>query len=53
MKSILERSSKYIPSTSMDMRKTFAKARREHGLEAKQEEAQKPITANIFSLEGR
>jgi hypothetical protein len=53
MKSILDRSFKYTPSSSTDLRKTFAKALREQRLKAKQTEAQKPVVASIFSLKGR
>ena len=53
MKSILDRSFKYTPSSSTDLRKTFAKARREQRLNAKPMKEQKPIVANIFSLKGR
>jgi hypothetical protein len=53
MKSILDRSFKYIPSTRTDLRKTFAKALREQRLKAKQTDEQKPVVANIFSLKGR
>ncbi len=50
MKSILDSSFKYTPSTSTDVRKTFAKALREERLKAKQTEEQKPVIANIFSI---
>ncbi len=48
MKSILDRSFKYTPSTSTDVRKTFAKALREERLKAKQTEEQKPVVGDIF-----
>jgi len=48
MKSILDRSFKYTPSTSTDVRKTFAKAFREERLKAKQKEEQKPVVVDIF-----
>ena len=48
MKSILDRSFKYTPSTSTDVRKTFAKAFREERLKAKQNEEQKPLVVDIF-----
>jgi len=47
MKSILDRSFKYTPSTSTDLRKTFAKARREQRLKVKQADEQKRVV-NIF-----
>ncbi len=47
MKSILDRSFKYTPSTSTDVRKTFAKALREDLLKAKQKEEQKPAVVDI------
>jgi hypothetical protein len=53
MKSILDRSFKYTPSTSTDLRKTFAKALREARLKAKQEAAEKPVVVNIFKLTSR
>ena len=53
MKSILDPSFKYIPSTSTDVRKTFAKALREERLKAKQKEQQKPVTVDIHSLKAR
>jgi hypothetical protein len=53
MKSILDRSFKYTPSTRTDLRKTFAKALREQRLKAKQAEEQKPVVGNIFSLKSR
>jgi hypothetical protein len=52
MKSILDRSFKYTPSTSTDVRKTFAKALREARLKAKQEEAEKQVV-DIFKLKSR
>ena len=48
MKSILDRSFKYTPSTSTDVRKTFAKALREERLKAKQKEEQKQVVVDIF-----
>ena len=48
MKSILDPSFKYVPSTSTDVRKTFAKAFREERLKAKQNEEQKPVVVDIF-----
>ena len=53
MKSILDRSFKYTPSTSTDLRKSFAKARREERLKAKQKEEQKRVLVAIQSLKGR
>jgi len=53
MKSILDPSFKYIPSTSTDVRKTFAKALREERLKAKQKEEQKRIVVAIQSLNGQ
>ncbi len=53
MKSILDRSFKYTPSTSTDVRKTFAKALREERLKANQKEEQSPLVAKIFSLKAR
>jgi hypothetical protein len=53
MKSILDPSFKYIPSTSTDVRKTFAKALREERLKAKQKEEQKRVLVAIQSLKGR
>ena len=53
MKSILDSSFKYTPSTSTDVRKTFAKALREERLKAKQKEAQKPVGLDIFKLKSR
>ena len=47
MKSILDPSFNYIPSTSTDVRKTFAKALREERLKAKQKEEQKPVVVDI------
>jgi hypothetical protein len=52
MKSILDRSFKYTPSASTDLRNTFAKAIREQRLKANQQDSQKPVVANIFSLKG-
>jgi len=53
MKSILDPTFKYIPSTSTDVRKTFAKALREERLKAKQKEVQKPVVMDILKLESR
>jgi len=53
MKSILDPSFKYIPSTSTDVRKTFQKALREERLKAKQKEEQKRVLVAIQSLKGR
>ena len=53
MKSILDRSFKYTPSTNTDVRKTFAKALREARLKAKQEEAEKPVVVDILKLKSR
>jgi hypothetical protein len=53
MKSILDPSFKYIPSTSTDVRKTFAKALREERLKAKQMEEQKRVVVAIKSLKGQ
>ena len=53
MKSILDRSFKYTPSTSTDLRKTFARALREQRLKAKQAEEQKPVVGNIYALKSR
>ena len=53
MKSILDPSFKYTPSTNTDVRKTFAKALRAERLKAKQREEQKPVVVNINSLKGR
>jgi hypothetical protein len=53
MKSILDRSFKYTPSTSTDLRKTFAKARREQRLKVKQADEQKPVVVNILKLKSR
>ena len=47
MKSILDRSFKYTPSTSTDVRKTFAKVLREERLKVKQKEEQKPVVVDI------
>jgi len=43
MKSILDPSFKYTPSTSTDVRKTFAKVLRQERLKAKQQEEQKRV----------
>jgi len=53
MKSILDRAFKYTPSSNTDLRKTFAKARREQRLQAKRTEEQKPVVTKIFSLKAR
>jgi len=53
MKSILDRSFKYTPSSKTDLRKTFAKVRREQCLNTKPTAVQKPIRANIFRFETR
>ena len=53
MKSILDPSFKYIPSTSTDVRKTFAKVLREERLKAKQMEEQKRVVVAIKSLKGQ
>ena len=53
MKSILDRSFKYTPSSKTDLRKTFAKVRREQCLNTKPTVVQKPIRANIFRFETR
>ena len=50
MKSILDRSFKYTPSSKTDLRKTFAKVRREQHLNTKPTTEQKSIRANIFTL---
>jgi hypothetical protein len=53
MKSILDRSFKYTPSTSTDVRKTFAKVLRQERLKAKQKQEQKRVVVAINSLKGR
>ena len=53
MKSILDPSFKYTPSISTDVRKTFAKVRRQERLKAKQMEEQKRVVLAIKSLKGR
>jgi len=53
MKSILDRSFKYTPSTSTDLRKTFAKARREQGLKLKEAYEQKSVVINILKLKSQ
>jgi hypothetical protein len=53
MKSILDRSFKYTPSSKTDLRKTFAKLRREQRLNTKPMAEQKSIRANIFALKTR
>jgi len=52
MKSILDRSFKYIPSSNTNLRKTFAKARREQRLKTKQTEEQKSVITN-YQLRSR
>ena len=49
MKSILDPSFKYTPSTSTDVRKTFAKVLRQERLKAKQQEEQKRVVVPITS----
>ena len=53
MKSILDPSFKYIPSTSTDVRKTFAKVLRQERLKAKQQEEQKRAVVPITSPKSR
>ena len=53
MKSILDPSFKYTPSISTDVRKTFAKVRRQERLKSKQKEEQKRVVVAINSLKGR
>jgi hypothetical protein len=53
MKSILDRSFKYTPSSKTDLRKTFAKLRREQRLNNKPTIVENPIRANIFTLKTR
>jgi hypothetical protein len=53
MKSILDPSFKYTPSTSTDVRKTFAKALREERLKEKQREEQRPFVVDINSRKTR
>ena len=53
MKSILDSSFKYTPSTNTDVRKTFAKALREEHLKAKQMDEQKKFAANICKLKSQ
>jgi hypothetical protein len=53
MKSILDPTFKYTPSTNTDVRKTFAKALREERLKAKQEQERKRVVVEIKSLKGR
>ena len=51
MKSILDRSFRYTPSSKTDLRKTFAKVRREQRLINKATAEQSSIRAkNIFAL---
>ena len=52
-KSILDPSFKYTPSTSTDVRKTFAKALREERLKEKQREEQRPFVVDINSRKAR
>ena len=51
MKSILDPSFRYIPSFNTDLRKTFAKARREQNHGASRSSAQ-PL-ANVSSIVGK
>jgi hypothetical protein len=53
MKSILDPSFKYTPSTSTDVRKTFAKVLRQERLKAKQQEEQERIVVPITSPKSR
>ena len=54
MKSILDRSFKYTPSTKTDLRKTFDRLRREQRLTNKATGEEPSVRANnIFSLETR
>jgi glutamate racemase len=53
MKSILDPSFKYIPSTSTDVSRTFAKALREERLKAKKMEEQRRIVTDIFKLKSK
>jgi len=54
VKSILDRSFKYTPSTKTDLRKTFDRLRREQRLTNKATGEQPSVRAkNIFSLETR
>ena len=53
MKSILDPSFKYTPSTSTDVRKTFAKVLRQERLKAKQKEEQKRVVMPITSPKSR
>ena len=53
MKSILDPSFKYTPSTSTDVRKTFAKILRAERLKAKHKKEQKPIVVDIFKPKSR
>jgi hypothetical protein len=46
MKSILDSSFKYTPSTSTDVRKTFAKVLRQERLKAKHKEEQKRVVVS-------
>jgi hypothetical protein len=53
MKSILDPTFKYTPSTNTDVRKTFAKVLREERLKAKQEQERKRVVVEIKSLKGQ
>jgi len=53
MKSILDPTFKYTPSTNTDVRKTFAKVLREERLKVKQEQERKRVVVEIKSLKGR
>jgi hypothetical protein len=54
MKSILDRSFRYTPSSNTDLRKTFAKLRREQRLINKATAEQSSIREkNIFALKTR
>jgi hypothetical protein len=53
MKSILDPSFKYTPSTSTDVRKTFAKVLRQLRLKAKQQEKQNRVVVPITSPKSR
>jgi len=53
MKSILDPSFKYTPSTSTDVRKTFAKVLRQERLKAKQQEEQKRVVVPITTPKSR
>jgi hypothetical protein len=47
MKSILDPTFKYTPSTNTDVRKTFAKVLREERLKVKQEQERKRVVVEI------